>query len=92
MSESRKTNMSDLPESWPSLPLESWKDTSATLHILMYDDVRGAQSPSAALLEFCQSTYEAGAKLANWDRQALEKVPQSSVSAAERVGASSKAL
>ncbi len=23
--------------------------------------------------DFCQSTYEAGAKLANWDRQALER-------------------
>ena len=41
--------------------------------ILMYDDVRRAASPSNALLEFCQSTYEAGAKLGNWDRQALER-------------------
>jgi hypothetical protein len=41
--------------------------------ILMYEDVRRAPSPSAALLEFCQSTYEAGAKLANWDREALER-------------------
>ena len=48
----------------------------------MYDDVRAAASPSAALLEFCQSTYEAGAKLANWDRQSLEKVSQPSANAA----------
>ncbi|HWY71752.1 MAG TPA: DUF5996 family protein [Terriglobales bacterium] len=41
--------------------------------ILMYDDVRSAPSPSKALLGFCQSTYEAAAKLAHWDRQALEK-------------------
>ena len=41
--------------------------------LLMYDDARRAPSPSKALLDFCQSTYEAAAKLANWDRQALEK-------------------
>jgi hypothetical protein len=40
--------------------------------ILMYDDVRTAASPHDALLEFLQSTYEAGARLANWDRAALE--------------------
>ncbi len=41
--------------------------------VLMYDDVRGAASPSENLLQFMQSTYEAGAKLANWDRAALER-------------------
>jgi hypothetical protein len=40
--------------------------------ILMYDDVRQSESPHDALLEFLQSTYEAGARLANWDRAALE--------------------
>jgi hypothetical protein len=50
--------------------------------ILMYDDVRRAPSPCAALLDFCQSTYEAGAQLAHWDRQALEKSPHSSASTA----------
>jgi len=41
--------------------------------VLMYDDVRRAESPRAALLEFCESTYAAGAKLAKWDRAALER-------------------
>jgi len=41
--------------------------------ILMYDDVRRAPSPSAALLDFCESTYEAEAALAHWDRNALER-------------------
>jgi len=41
--------------------------------ILMYEDVRLAKSPSTALLDFCQSTYEAGASLGNWDRAALER-------------------
>jgi hypothetical protein len=40
--------------------------------ILKYEAVREAESPDEAILDFCQSTYEAGAKLANWDRQALE--------------------
>lgn len=41
--------------------------------LLMYHDVREAASPSSSLLEFCQSTYEAGATLANWDRPNLER-------------------
>jgi len=41
--------------------------------ILMYDDVRSAKSPAAEILEFAQSTYEAGADLAGWDRAALER-------------------
>lgn len=43
--------------------------------ILKYDDVRTAESPDQAILDFCQSTYEAGAKLAQWDRDALERRP-----------------
>ena len=31
------------------------------------------QDPKAAVLEFLESTYDAGAKLGNWDRGALEK-------------------
>jgi len=41
--------------------------------LLMYEDVRQAESPTATLLEFCQSTYDAGASLGNWDRAALER-------------------
>ena len=40
--------------------------------ILMYDDVRQSESPRDTLLEFLQSTYEAGARLAKWDSAALE--------------------
>ena len=40
---------------------------------LMYDDVRLDPSPRSALLEFLQSTYEAGANLAKWDRAELER-------------------
>jgi hypothetical protein len=41
--------------------------------LLMYDDVRGAVSPRQALLSFLQSTYDAGANLAHWDRKELER-------------------
>jgi hypothetical protein len=40
---------------------------------LPYDAVRQSPSPEDTLLDFCQSTYEAGADLAKWDRKALER-------------------
>lgn len=40
--------------------------------ILMYDEVRQADAPEQALFEFLESTYVAGARLAKWDRAALE--------------------
>jgi len=41
--------------------------------LLMYDNMRRAASPRGALLEFLESTYEAGAELGKWDRKELEK-------------------
>jgi hypothetical protein len=43
--------------------------------ILPYDAVRTAGEPDQALLEFLQSTYEAAADTAKWDREALECAP-----------------
>ena len=43
--------------------------------ILPYDAVRTADDPDQALLEFLQSTYEAAAVAAKWDRDALECTP-----------------
>jgi hypothetical protein len=40
--------------------------------ILPYDAVRTADDPDKALLDFLQSTYEAAANAAKWDREALE--------------------
>jgi hypothetical protein len=40
--------------------------------LLPYEIVRTAADPEAALLAFLQSTYEAAAVTANWDRAALE--------------------
>ena len=43
--------------------------------ILPYDAVRTAADPDKALLDFLQSTYEAAAISAKWDRDALECDP-----------------
>src|SRR3984893_5848546 len=40
--------------------------------ILPYDAVRTAANPEQALLEFLQTTYQAAANAAKWDRDALE--------------------
>ncbi|WP_416669663.1 DUF5996 family protein [Egbenema bharatensis] len=40
--------------------------------VLPYEAVRTANDPNAALLSFLQTSYEAAANLANWDRAALE--------------------
>jgi hypothetical protein len=44
--------------------------------ILPYDAVRSAGSPDATLLEFLQTTYEAAANGAGWDRTTLEAGPE----------------
>jgi hypothetical protein len=41
--------------------------------LLPYDEVGKADRPDDVLLDFLQSTYEAAANLAKWDRQALER-------------------
>jgi hypothetical protein len=40
--------------------------------VLPYEDLRQSAAPDAALLAFLQSTYEAAANCAHWDRAALE--------------------
>ena len=41
--------------------------------IFRYDDLRSEPSPDEALLAFLQSSYEAAAHLAKWDRASLER-------------------
>jgi hypothetical protein len=41
--------------------------------IYLYEDLRKESSPDEALLAFLESTYEAGATLAKWDRPLLER-------------------
>ena len=70
------------PEAFRNAPLQpesAHYDTQISEFILMYDDVRSTASPGATLLEFCQSTYQAGATLAKWDRDALERQPAKTI-------------
>ncbi|HMF41129.1 MAG TPA: DUF5996 family protein [Polyangia bacterium] len=48
----------------------SWHPTLKEF-VLPYEDVRRAADPAAAILDFAQSTYDAGATLAGWNREAL---------------------
>lgn len=57
----------------PVRPAKAFYNKQMNEFFLMYDDVRVADSPRDALLEFCQSTYEAGADLGHWDRANLER-------------------
>ena len=54
-------------------PVSAYYQKQVSEFLLMYEDVRKSESPTAALLDFCQSTYEAGANLSKWDRKALER-------------------
>jgi hypothetical protein len=42
--------------------------------ILPYDAVRESDNPDQALLSFLQSTYDAAAELAKWDKSALKQI------------------
>jgi len=57
----------------PVRPAAAHWDSQLGEFILKYDDARTAPSPEQAILDFCQSAYEAGAKLAQWDRSSLER-------------------
>jgi len=54
-------------------PASAYYQKQVSEFLLMYEDLRKSESPTATLLDFCQSTYEAGANLGNWDRKALER-------------------
>src|SRR5437763_13859989 len=41
--------------------------------LLKYEDVRTSASPRQTLMEFLQSTYDAGATLGHWNRKELER-------------------
>jgi hypothetical protein len=57
----------------PVRPEAAYWNPQLSEFILKYEDVRTAPSPDEAILNFCQSTYEAGAELAKWDRAELER-------------------
>jgi hypothetical protein len=57
---------------WPVRPAAASFDSSLGEFILPYRAVRTAVDPDATLLDFFQTTYEAAASLAGWDRANLE--------------------
>ncbi|HEX5890904.1 MAG TPA: DUF5996 family protein [Pyrinomonadaceae bacterium] len=54
-------------------PEQAYYKDDMGLFLLLYEDMRNAADPDATLMDFLQTTYEAGANLANWDRLALER-------------------
>jgi hypothetical protein len=58
--------------SWSTLPGEAYYDEALGEFILPYAAVRAAADPDALVLEFLQTTYDAAATLADWDRPSLE--------------------
>jgi len=55
-------------------PAQTFYSSEMKEFFLLYDAVRTSDSPEQTLMDFCQTTYEAGANLANWDRTALERL------------------
>ncbi|HEY7876996.1 MAG TPA: DUF5996 family protein [Gemmatimonadaceae bacterium] len=54
-------------------PERAFYSTAMGEFVLPYEAVRTAASPDEMLLEFLQSTYEAAADLARWDRASLDR-------------------
>jgi len=59
------------------LPTGARYDDEYSEFVLPYEVVRAAPDPDRVLLDFLQSTYEAAATTAAWDRAALERSPTS---------------
>lgn len=58
------------------LPSGAYYDRNMREFILPYELVRSAESPDDMLLAFFQSTYEAAANSAAWDRASLERTTE----------------
>ncbi len=54
--------------------------------LLTYEEVRNSASPTETLLKFMESTYQAGAKSAGWDIEALRTHPPAREAAKLRRG------
>jgi hypothetical protein len=66
------------PEGLTEQPLKpeaaSWAREGG-MALLMYDELRKMGSPKAALLEFLESAYQAGARMAGWDIEGFRTNP-----------------
>src|ERR1700690_2954497 len=57
----------------PIRPERAFYSSDLSEFLLMYNDLRAAEAPEAELFSFLQSTYEAAAEMAHWDRDSLER-------------------
>ena len=60
-------------QTYPVRPEAAYYHKEMGEFVLPFEAVRTAEKPDEMLLEFLQSTYEAAAELANWNRNALER-------------------
>ena len=58
---------------YPVRPEAAYYDSNIREFILPYDAVRAATAPDEMLLDFLESTYEAAADRAAWNRESLER-------------------
>lgn len=65
-------------------PAQAFYDAKLGEFILPYEEMRRSADPDSALLAFLQSTYEAAANCAQWDRTALEVAPKADPSLSEK--------
>ncbi|MBD2539771.1 DUF5996 family protein [Coleofasciculus sp. FACHB-SPT36] len=63
---------------YPIQPQSAFYSPELQEFVLPYEAVRQADDPDTAVLQFLQSTYEAGANLGDWERAALEDIPVAS--------------
>ena len=64
------------PEGFATAPLRpssAYYNRDLGQFLLPYEAVRRVRSPDDDITDFLQSTYEAAANLAHWDRSALER-------------------
>lgn len=69
------------PEGIDKEPLQpksaKWQDSNGSpMALLMYDDIRTNENPKQDILDFLESSYRAGAKLAGWDIDDLTVDPK----------------
>ena len=67
------TGLADTISQGKILTAKTFYSSEMKEFFLLYDDIRNSGSPEKALMDFCQTTYEAGANLAGWDRAVLER-------------------
>jgi hypothetical protein len=67
-------------------PIEAFYSTELSEFILPYEAVRRSIDPDRAILDFCESTYEAAADLGGWDRELLERRGRDMERLRERIG------